>query len=67
MFLLDTNVISELRKPAGRVAPEVVQWVSTQSVRPPNGGVQRLTVVQEVLRNNLKRSIGNNFISVHIC
>lgn len=31
MFLLDTNVISELRKPEGRVAPEVVQWVSTQS------------------------------------
>ena len=31
MFLLDTNVISELRKPEGRVSPEVVQWVSTQN------------------------------------
>lgn len=29
-YLLDTNVISELRKPAGRVAPAVVSWTRAQ-------------------------------------
>lgn len=30
-YLLDTNVISELRKPAGRAAPNVRAWAQQQS------------------------------------
>lgn len=29
-YLLDTNVISELRKPPGKVNPRVFEWVNAQ-------------------------------------
>ena len=31
MIILDTNVISELRKSSARIAPEVAQWMQSQN------------------------------------
>ena len=45
-FLLDTNVVSELRKPVGRIDENVVSWAATLGSEQPYVSVMTLLEVQ---------------------
>jgi predicted nucleic acid-binding protein len=75
VYLLDTNVISELRKPVGRISPDVAAWaaaadtnslyISTITVMELELGVLRLELRRPAqampLRNWLERHVLQQF------